>query len=60
MNTELELLKKIKQLYCIAEQALDLVDEYAGGESETADELRDALNDFTTNMEAFVFLNSLS
>ena len=38
-----ELIHTIDQLKCLAEQALDLVDEYSG-ESETADVLREMLD----------------
>jgi hypothetical protein len=45
MNTIEQLIEALKQLESIATHALDLVDEYSGGESETADQLRDALNE---------------
>jgi hypothetical protein len=44
MTTIEQLIETIKSLHSIAEQALDLVDDYSGGESETADELRDYLD----------------
>jgi len=40
MTTIKALLNTIEALEDIANQALALVDEYSGGESETADELR--------------------
>ncbi len=40
MTTIEKLLNTIEALEEIANQALDLVDEYSGGESETSDELR--------------------
>jgi hypothetical protein len=39
-----ELIHTIESLESIAQQALDLVDEYSGDESETADDLRDSLD----------------
>jgi methyl-accepting chemotaxis protein len=39
-----ELIHTIDQLKCLAEQALDLVDEYSGGDSESADVLREMLD----------------
>jgi hypothetical protein len=44
MTTIEELIHTIDQLKCLSEQALDLVDEYSGGESETADVLREMLD----------------
>jgi hypothetical protein len=41
MTTFEELLITIEELKNICEQALDLADEYSGGESETAEELRE-------------------
>lgn len=43
MTTIEQLIDTIMQLKDVAEQALELVDEYSGGESETAEELRDEL-----------------
>lgn len=43
MTTIEQLIDTIMQLKGVAEQALELVDEYSGGESETAEELRDEL-----------------
>jgi len=40
MQTKQNLIKTICALASIAEDALDLADEYSGDESETADELR--------------------
>jgi DNA-binding ferritin-like protein len=40
-----QLIETIKQLESIAQQAIELAEEYSGGESETADQLRDALNE---------------
>jgi hypothetical protein len=40
MTTIEKLLNTIEALEEIANQALDLVNEYSGGESETADEIR--------------------
>lgn len=45
MNTTKQLIETIKQLESIAQQAIELAEEYSGGESETADQLRDALNE---------------
>mgnify|MGYP000111658160 FL=1 len=44
MTTE-QLIETIKQLESIAQQAIELAEEYSGGESETADQLYDALNE---------------
>lgn len=43
MTTIEELINTIMLLKGVAEQALELVDEYSGGESETAEELRNQL-----------------
>jgi hypothetical protein len=44
MTTE-QLIETIKQLESIAQQAIELAEEYSGGESETTDQLYDALNE---------------
>lgn len=44
MTTIEELIETIKSLHSIAEQALDLVDDYSGGESGTAASLREWLD----------------
>jgi hypothetical protein len=43
MTTIEQLIDTIMQLKSVAEQAIELADEYSGGESETAEQLRDAL-----------------
>jgi hypothetical protein len=44
MTTIEQLIETIKSLHSIAEQALDLVDDYSGGDSETATALREWLD----------------
>jgi len=43
MTTIEELLNTIEELNDLAAQALDLADEYSGGDSGTAEELRERL-----------------
>ena len=43
MTTIEKLIHTIEQLESVAKQALELAEEYSGGESETADQLRDVL-----------------
>lgn len=45
MTTIEKLISTIEQLESISKQALELAEEYSGGESETADQLYDALNE---------------
>jgi hypothetical protein len=52
MTTIEQLIDTIMQLKGVAEQALELVDEYSGGESETAEELRDELQLILDNHHA--------
>lgn len=43
MTTIEKLISTIEQLESVAKQLLELAEEYSGGESETADQLRDVL-----------------
>jgi hypothetical protein len=43
MKTIEQLLETIEELNDLAAQALDLADEYSGGDSETGEELRERL-----------------
>jgi hypothetical protein len=43
MTTIEELINTIEELNDLCAQALDLADEYSGGDSETAEELRERL-----------------
>lgn len=45
MTTIEQLIETIMQLKSVAEQAIELANEYSGGESEMADQLQDALDD---------------
>lgn len=41
--TTIHMIHTIHELKYLVEQALDLVEEYSGGESETAEQIQDAL-----------------
>jgi hypothetical protein len=45
MTTIEKLLNTINQLKCVAEQAIELANEYSGNDSEMADELEKALQE---------------
>lgn len=52
MTTIEKLIHTIEQLKSVAFLALELAEEYSGGESETADQLRDVLEEIMEDHHA--------